>query len=272
MCFIDVIWTFVSFNFYMPKKVHNFSYPIQKSWLHHCSGPSPSARLEPVQRYGLFVRIFLTLLPLDLFYSCLFDWLFVWKNLLVQFLDLARSYPPQPEDSAFPKREFVETAGDSTSVAPTMSQAERGSARGSLTPTESRIQKNPILLITRAIRWLGQPFLQSPSLVALLRSSRGAESRVMVLANREWCFLLLFDSLIPSLFCRLIRPVCLGLRTINHLKVWMIAVAFVCNHATMPWKLPRNHLSKTPTIQVVRKLRALLKRNRKSTAKKRSSC
>jgi hypothetical protein len=256
----------------MPKKFHNFSYPIQKSWLRHYSGPSPSARLEPMQRYGLFIRIFLTLLPLDLFYSCLFDWLFVWKNLLVQFLDLAHSYPPQPKDGAFPGREFVEIARDSTSAAPTMSQAERGSTRGSLTLIKSRIQKNPVLLITRVIRWLGQPFLQSPSLVALLRSSRGAESRIMVLANCEWCFLLLFDSLIPSLFCRLIQPVCLGLRTINHPKVWMIMDAIIHNHATMPWKLPRNHLSKTLTMQVVWKLWALLKRNRKSIMKKRSSC
>jgi hypothetical protein len=44
----------------------------------------------------------------------------------VQFLDLARSYLPQPEDDAFPGREYIEIAGDSASEAPITSQAKIG--------------------------------------------------------------------------------------------------------------------------------------------------
>jgi hypothetical protein len=44
----------------------------------------------------------------------------------VQFLNLARNYPSQPEGGAFLKRDFVETADDSASAALIASHAEMG--------------------------------------------------------------------------------------------------------------------------------------------------
>jgi hypothetical protein len=107
------------------------------------------------------------------------------KNLPVQFLDLPNSYPPQPKDDAFPEREFIETTSDSASAAPTTSQAEMGKRKRFIDSDRVEDSEELNFLITRAIRKLGQPFLQCPSLVVLLRSSTGAESRIMVLANRE---------------------------------------------------------------------------------------
>jgi hypothetical protein len=43
----------------------------------------------------------------------------------VQFLDVARCFPPQPEGGDFPWRDFAEGVEESTSAAPTASHIEK---------------------------------------------------------------------------------------------------------------------------------------------------
>jgi hypothetical protein len=44
---------------------------------------------------------------------------------LVQFLNVARCFPPQPEGGDFPWRDFAEGVEESTSAAPTASHIEK---------------------------------------------------------------------------------------------------------------------------------------------------
>jgi hypothetical protein len=78
-----------------------------------------------------FYQIFLVYFILSpLFYSCFFDRAFALdKTFFAQFLDLACCYPLQQEDGIFPGREFIETADESTSAAPTVYRAKTGKCK-----------------------------------------------------------------------------------------------------------------------------------------------
>jgi hypothetical protein len=45
--------------------------------------------------------------------------------MLAQVINMARCYPPQPKDSEYPGRDFIEAPEESTSAAPSSSRASK---------------------------------------------------------------------------------------------------------------------------------------------------